>query len=126
MWPRLRAVTCLLGPRRQRAARASLPRPAQATALRTRTRLPFVATLSAFSQMARTLGTCAAYRALGQDFEMALTHIDHHAETFTSLNGDHTVKEYLDSAVAIFPGLKSLEVRCESTGPIAVAIGKTM
>ena len=57
---------------------------------------------------------------------MALTHIDHHAETFTSLNGDHTVKEYLDSAVAIFPGLKSLEVRCESTGPIAIAIGKTM
>lgn len=57
---------------------------------------------------------------------MALANVSHHAEVFASVAGGQTVKTYLDTVVSLFPGLKSLEIRCESGGPIAVSVDKAM
>lgn len=58
---------------------------------------------------------------------MALSQTSEDGRTYASIAGDATVAQYLATVpVALFPGVKSLEIRSEAGPVIAVSINKVM
>jgi len=58
---------------------------------------------------------------------MTLSHTDEKGRTFALADGDQTVASLLAAAgLDIFSGCKSIEIRCETNGPIAVAVNTVM
>jgi hypothetical protein len=54
---------------------------------------------------------------------MALSHTSHHGQVYDLADGDQTVASLL-AAVGLFPYGK-VEIRCETAGPIAIAVRGT-
>lgn len=57
---------------------------------------------------------------------MALSQVSEFGQAFVVADGDQTLHSLLVAAgIAVYDGLKSLEIRVESGGPVAVAIRST-